>query len=250
VSELLKDRAVFLRTFDFGESSVIVVALTRSSGKIRLIAKGAKRMKSRFAGSLQTGALGDIVYYHRESRGLQLLKEISGREGFDTSRGDLERLCIFQAGLEIADRSIVEREAGNEAFDAVERFIGMLRGGADPWMAYFALEVRLLDVMGHLPRADVCASCKKMLAREQARINPSSGQSLCGSCGGGEGSPLSAEANALFARMGEPDFDESATGAVRTEVRKELGTLLHLLFVHHVDGYRLPKSLELLRGGE
>ena len=248
MSEIFKDRAVILRTFDFGESSTIAVVLTREHGKIRLLAKGAKNQRSSFFGNLQTGNLGEVVFYFREGRGLQLLKEIMARYVFDSSRGDLERLCIFQAGLEIVDRSIIEQEKDNRAFDVVEGFIGHVQSAEDPWVIFFALEVQLIEIMGHLPSLGDCEQCKKHIATECIRINPSSGEVTCEECGGEGDLLLSHDSAELLGRMCCTGFEHIDSIRVTPAVRREMGQLLHYIFLHHVDGYRLPKSLSFLRG--
>ena len=85
MSEILKDRAVVLRTYDYGETSLVVSFLTRSYGKVRMLAKGAKREKSSFAGALRTGNIGEIVFYFKPDRGLQLLKEIESGNVFENA---------------------------------------------------------------------------------------------------------------------------------------------------------------------
>lgn len=250
MSEILKDRAVILKTYDFGESSAVAVALTREHGKIRLLAKGAKNQRSAFLGNLQTGSLGEVVYYYRQDKGLQLLKEITSGYIFDAADGDLEQLCIFQAGLEIIDRSIIEQETDERTFDVLERFLARIRTAVDPWTIFFALEVQLLAIMGHLPSVDMCEQCKKNLADVSLWINPSTGVVTCEDCRREGALLLSRESAALFVRMCSAGLDGIDSVKAKPEVRRELGKLLHHIYMHHVDGYRLPKSLQLLRGGD
>ncbi len=246
MSEIIKDRAVILRTFDFGESSTVGVILTREHGKIRLLAKGAKSRRSLFFGNLQTGSIGEIVFYFRESRGLQLLKEVMATHVFDSSKGDLERLCIYQAGLEIVDRSIIELDADSRAFDLLEGFVVHVQSAADPWVIFFALEVRLVEILGHLPLFEICEECKKDLAGVGLRINPSSGAVACEDCHSEGAFPLSRASAKLLERMCGTGFDDIDSERASPDIRREVGRLLHHIFLHHVDGYRLPKSLNLL----
>mgnify|MGYP001828943304 FL=1 len=84
MSVILKDRAVVLKTWEYGETSLIVSALTRSGGKANFLAKGVKRAKSRMHGRFRTGNVGDIVYYDKPGRGLKLIKEFSAGPMFDS----------------------------------------------------------------------------------------------------------------------------------------------------------------------
>jgi DNA repair protein RecO (recombination protein O) len=243
VSEILKDRAVVLRTYDYGETSLVVSFLTRSYGKIRLLAKGAKRKRNPFAGALRTGNIGEIVFYFKPDRGLQLLKEIESGNAFENAVEDLEKLCIFQAGLEVVDRSVIEREADERVYNLLEGFIGALPGAADPWVALFTLYVRLLTLLGVYPTISRCARCGTALGAG-FRAAPQAGEITCDACGRDGALVVSADSAALLGMMAGGGFEELRMGRIE---RMEIGRFLHYLFMHHVEGYRLPNALNILK---
>ncbi len=244
---ILKDRAVILKTWEYGETSLVVSALTRSGGRANFLAKGAKRTKSPMHGRFRTGNMGDIVYYDKPGRGLKLIKEFSTAGlMFDSMDAGFERLCIFQAGLELAGRASTGDEQEGTVFDLVEAFISELASGADPWAAFFALEILLLAASGLMPEIEHCDRCKKELAGCGFSVNPTSGAVECGGCTAGEGT-LSPESCDLLARM-STGFEGMHGVEVSAETRREIGTLLHHMLTHHMDGYRLPGSLGMLKG--
>ncbi|MCD6380272.1 DNA repair protein RecO [bacterium] len=175
MSKILKDYAVVLRTFDYGESSIIAVLLTRMNGKIRVLAKGAKRRKNGVSGSFMTGNICEIVFYSSVGRGLQILKEISCSSSFESVGKDLKRLSIFQAALQVVDRSVIELETDEGVFDLVENFSAILPLAVDPWAAFFIFEVKLLKLTGFFPSLTLleCERCGKKLAGEDFGINAS-----------------------------------------------------------------------------
>jgi len=248
VSEIVKDRAVVLRTFPFGETSTIAVLLTRTRGKVRLLAKGARGGRSPFAGSLRTANVCEIVFYSREERGLQLAKEIEGASAFEPATADLERLCLLQAGLEIVDRSVVERSADERLFDLLETFMRRLSPAADPWALFFAFEVGVLKLAGSFPSTRACGRCGRELGAEIFAVDPASGAVTCVACGDRSARPLSpgaAEALALMDRGGIDGVEHAMLGP---RERKEIGELIHHVFTNHMDGYRLPYALRLCKG--
>ena len=247
MSEILKDRVMILRTFDFGETSVVAVALTREHGKLRIIAKGARRPRSPFGAMLRTGSIGDIVFYHREERGLQLLKEFSSDESGGIVTEDFVKLCLFQAGLELIDTAIVGRESDTGTFDILEAFKTGLFASQAPWYIFFTLEVGLLKALGVLPPFEVCAGCGRALA-QGCSADPVGGLVTCARCAGEAADPLSACSRATILAMENEPFDPSAAVEPGPRERKEIGQLLHHLFLHHVEGYRLPNALHLLKG--
>ena len=70
---ILKSEGVVLRRIKYSETSLILTFYTKDQGKISLIAKGARNPKSKFVGALEPATYASIVYYHKDSRELQLL---------------------------------------------------------------------------------------------------------------------------------------------------------------------------------
>jgi DNA repair protein RecO (recombination protein O) len=248
MSEILKDRAVILRTHEFGESSLVAVALTRGHGKLRFLAKGARRPRSPFAGMLRTGGIGDVVFYYRPEGGLQLLKEFWACGPQRRLEEDFVKLCLFQAGLEIVDISVVDRESDEPTFGVLEEFSARLFASSAPWRVFFALEVRLLKALGVLPAIDRCGRCGRSVSGRSCAVDPAAGTVACRRCGRGGALPLSAEAVASLGLMAGEPFERIGETEVSPRERREIGQLLHGLFLHHVEGYRLPNALQLLRG--
>jgi len=248
VSEIVKDRAVVLRTYPFGESSTIAVVLARTRGKVRLLAKGARGGRSPFAGSLRTGNVCEIVFYFREQRGLQLVKEIEGAAPLEPPSGDLERLCLLQAGLEIVDRSVVERSADEQLFDLLETFMRRLSGAVDPWALFFGFEVGVLKLAGSFPSTRACGRCGRELGAEVFAVDPASGAVTCAACGDRKARPLSRGAAEALALMDRSGFEEAGRSVLAPRERKEIGELIHHVFENHMDGYRLPYALRLCKG--
>ncbi len=250
MSEILKDRLVILRNYDFGDSSIVVVSLTRRHGKLRFLAKGAKKGKSRFRGMLRTGNIGEIVYYNKTGRGLQLLKEIETSFALDTGAHDLDTLCIFQAGLEVMDRSTIAHEYDESLFDLLDLFISMLGRARDPWVLFFCLETRLLGITGFYPSFDSCGNCGKGLAGSSMNVNPSSGVVLCDDCSSGSMISVSAGSAELLGRMEKGGIMELLEARLDPDTRMEIGRLLHNLYLYHMEGYKLPNALNILKGVE
>ncbi|MCK4537222.1 MAG: DNA repair protein RecO [Candidatus Krumholzibacteria bacterium] len=249
MSGISRDRAVILRSFDYSESSIIAAALTKRHGKISLLAKGARKPGSQFYGSLRTGNTAEILFYEKEQRSLQLLKEIGGIHAFDPKSGCLENICIFQAGLEVVDRAVVDAGTDGGMFDLLEEFILSLDRCVDPWTLFFALEARMLDLGGVFPAIDECSKCKKGLAGSGITINPSSGYVTCVGCGEG-GISLSCRSSELLREMIEGGPGDMTETKLDREIRQEIGRVLHRLFTFHIEGYRLPNALKILKGVE
>lgn len=67
--------AIVLRSIDYQGSSKIITVLSRTHGKIALIAKGAKKPKNKLAGAIEVGNILEVTYYYKASRNIQTLAE-------------------------------------------------------------------------------------------------------------------------------------------------------------------------------
>lgn len=91
---IVRTEAVVLRSLDYGETSQIVTLFTREMGRLAVMAKGARRTKSKFGSTLQPMAYTQVVFYHRETRGLQTLSESAHLEPLLGIRRDLQKITL------------------------------------------------------------------------------------------------------------------------------------------------------------
>src|SRR5882762_10141127 len=73
---ILETEALVLRTYNFGEADKIVVCLTHTAGLIRAVAKGCRKLKSRFGAALEPFTLVKITYYQKEQQELVSLNQV------------------------------------------------------------------------------------------------------------------------------------------------------------------------------
>jgi len=247
---LSRDEGLVLRTLSLGETSKIVSVLTRRFGRVKLVAKGSRTLRSRVGPLLEPGNQLDLVFYAREDRELWMLKEASLRRAALTGGTTLPKLSHLFAALELADRLLPEREAAEEFEEICAAFLDRWHRAGDREMAalFFALELRWLSVAGLGIRVDGCANCDRELGAEgsgRASFRVAEGVLECAECGREGGRWLEESVlgdlrvlDHLLARNEEaPGFELS------DEARRSIGRLLHEHLVFHLPRYRLPQSL-------
>src|SRR5262249_52354259 len=155
-----KAQALVLRTTDWSETSRIATLWTREFGKIRVLAKGGRRLKSNFESALDLLTLGSIVFLRKSSGGLDLLTEAQVVERFGRLRIDLAAL---HAGYYIAEllsdwTEDYDPPPGlfDEALDAL-RSLGATGTLTPLRLARF--ELVFLRELGFGPALDACAIC-------------------------------------------------------------------------------------------
>jgi DNA repair protein RecO (recombination protein O) len=154
---LYRDRGVVLRTYKLGEADRIVVVLTRGHGKVRAVAKGVRKTKSRFGGRLEPAGHVDLLLY--EGRGeLDIVSQADTVDHFRPLRDDLDRLGRAVAMLEAADQLSLEREPAPRLYDML---LGALRtlAGQDAPLVVPGFLLKALALEGFRPQVEVCVAC-------------------------------------------------------------------------------------------
>lgn len=241
---LEKDRGIVLAASRRGETSLYATFLGRSSGKIRLIAKGALGSRSPLRGVLERGNDVEVVYYFKPARTAYYLKEASVvRAAGD--RDSLPHLSCRLAALELLDAVCHTAGADPDVVDVATEYLDV-EGARDPLLFFLAFETRLLTVLGAAPAVAECAHCGAPV--DEGAYVPAEGTAYCGDhAPPGPGAVrLDAALTSLLHRCQVEPLAALAAGAADPATRKRLGKLIHETYTHHVQGYDLPKSLNLI----
>jgi DNA repair protein RecO (recombination protein O) len=148
-----QDRAIVLRTWKLGESDRIAAMLTETLGKVRVVAKGARRPRSRFGGRVEPTRHLHIQCY--EGRQLDNLTQVESIDGFRAVREDLDRLTKAAVLLEASDQMSPERQPDPGAY---RMLLGALRQleAADSALLVPAFLLKRLAHEGLGPELDAC----------------------------------------------------------------------------------------------
>lgn len=170
---LYKDEAVVLRTMRLGEADRIVTFVTRASGKVRAVAKGIRRTKSRFGGRLEPFTQVSLVLWRGRS-GLDTITQAEVVEPFRRIREDLDRFSLGEVMLEATDQVVQEREELPQAFSLLVQSLNHLAMEGSPAVLVTFL-LRLSRVAGFAPVLVRCAEC----GGTPAAFSPSQGGAVC-----------------------------------------------------------------------
>ncbi|HEY7138947.1 MAG TPA: DNA repair protein RecO [Methylomirabilota bacterium] len=181
---LLRTEGILLQSWDLGEHDRLVTLYTREHGRLAAVARGARRIRSRFAGALELFTWGDVVGFEREGRGLVRLDHFDIREPFRRLRDDLERLGQGARMIEAVARLTAERDAQPLCFALLLRGLRALDAGAAPARVQLGFALRLLDLLGHRPRLDRCGRCGRPVGTEGVAFDATEGSVVCGACRG------------------------------------------------------------------
>ncbi len=224
---LYRDEGVVLRTHKLGEADRIVVLFTRGRGKVRAVAKGVRRTKSKFGSRLEPGSTVQLQLY--EGRNLDIVTQAERTVAHAALRSDLDRYGRASVLLEAIDATTEDGEANPALYKLISGALGELDRTGNPLIVP-TFVARLLVLEGVQPLVDTCVSCGATSDLRSIQIHQ--GGVLCGNCGGGE--PISEGARQalahVFAGRVRQVLDETAH-----DVSLELEQLAARLIEQHTE---------------
>lgn len=201
-----KTEAIVLHTYNLTESSKIVVLLTPLRGKVRAVAKGVRRTKSKFGSALEPVTHVEAQVHFKDGRDLQTLSQAETRESFPTIRSDLSRLGLASVMCELMEQFVQEDEESARLFVllliSLKTLASMSKNYETLLISFY---LKLLDISGLLPELSQCVRCKGGL-RELAYLDAGAGGALCGGCSAGAGEKVSVGSLTIMRRLLSSDW--------------------------------------------
>jgi DNA repair protein RecO (recombination protein O) len=191
---LYRDQGVVLRTIRLGESDRIITFVTQAHGKVRAVAKGVRKTKSKFGARLEPLSHASLLLY--QGRELDIVTQAESLDHFRTIREDLDRMGDAMNLLEAVDQVVQEREPNPRLYQMLVGALQALAARRSPTLVpgFFW---KLLSLEGAHPLLEECAGCGS--DGPLVAFDLLEGGALCRSCR--RGLPVSEEALALLRRI-------------------------------------------------
>jgi len=175
-----KSAAVVIGSFPLGESDRLVTFYSRDFGKIRGVAKAARRMRSRFGSALELCTLGELVFFDTGRSELVRIDHFDITRPFNRVRENLETLAQAAWVVECVARLTAERDRHVALFSLLVRALRALEGSRVPRRVAICFGVRCIETLGHRPRLDACVECGR--AYQLPRTALGEGGLVCDAC--------------------------------------------------------------------
>ncbi|HEX8650364.1 MAG TPA: DNA repair protein RecO [Pyrinomonadaceae bacterium] len=194
---LVETEAIVLRTYNLAEADKIAVCLTRSAGLVRAVARGARRLKSRFGAGLEPFTIIALSYYEKEGRELVSLRQAEIVRSYFNLSGNMETVAVLAYLSELVIEFAPPHEPNEKLFRMVKACIeaAACRPSETEAIARY-FEVWILRLAGFLPDLRHCAECGRRPGEEKPVSLDAEGKLRCGLCSEGLGLALSSEAYA------------------------------------------------------
>jgi len=155
---LKESEAIVLRTYPMRESDLLVTLFTRLAGKVKGVARAAKKSKRRFGGALEPMTYVRAVYDERERQELVRLDACEVIESPMSGEVTYARATALAHVAELLDQLMPDREASDAVFRLTLATLAELRG-AGLWMPVTYFELWMTRLMGFLPEFGKCSVC-------------------------------------------------------------------------------------------
>ena len=169
-----------LRTWRLGEADRIVSVLGRDHGKLRAVAKGVRKTRSRYGALLEPAGHVELQLY--PGRELDTMTQAATVDHFSAVRGDLQRFSRAAVMLEVTDVVALEREPNLPLYQLLLGALRTLEAGDRPLLLSGFL-LKLLALEGVQPALTYCVACGS--ADDLAFFDSLGGGAKCRRCRGG-----------------------------------------------------------------
>ena len=197
---LKESEAIVLRTYPLREADLLVTLFTRAEGKIRGVARSAKKSKRRFGGALEPLTYVRAYYDDRERQELTRLDSCEVLESPLANEVSYPRAVALGHVAELLDELLPDREANDAVFRLALSVLSMLRG-PDIWMPITYFELWMTRLVGFLPELSECMECGRPLNGHKAYFHALTDGLICGEDKRLASSEMSAQSRVLAARM-------------------------------------------------
>lgn len=245
----LRVEAVVLRHSDWGEADRLLVLFTREQGKLRAIAKGARKLHSRKAGHLEPFTRAALML--ARGRDFWIVTQAETVQPFLAIRADLGLTANAAYVLELVDRFTYEEGQNRALYALLVETLGRLEAGGDIFIPLRFFELRLLENAGYRPELHHCVVCSAEIQPQDQFFSASEGGVLCPRCGPGTPGvrPVSVEALRYLRHFQRSRYVEALRARVPAAVRAEVEALMqHYLTFLLERGLNTPGFIRQVGG--
>ncbi|MDD4901319.1 MAG: DNA repair protein RecO [Patescibacteria group bacterium] len=218
-------KAIILSRQPRGECDGRAVVYSREAGKLELVARGVKKIKSKLAGHLEPFNLADIMAVRGQK--YDYVGAAVSQECFSDIKSDLTKLAAAGRAVKLAQELTKPGVPQVEIFELLKDYLETLeaaRKDSEILPAFFTL--KLLSALGHAPELSRCLSCAAKIQPGKNRLDLARGGLICAKCakpGDGNQLAISDDSIKLLRLALKGDFRELAKIKVEKKLAAEIG---------------------------
>lgn len=237
---LKESEAIVLRTYPFRESDLLVTLFTRSEGKVRGVARAAKKSRRRFGGALEPLTYVKATYEDRERQELARLDACEVIESPLASEVSYPRAVALAHVAELLDQLLPDREANDAVFRLALSVLAQL-SGREFWLPVTYFDLWMARLMGYLPDISECLACGRVLNGSRAYFHALADGLMCPEHKRLASSEMSAESRNMAGQMLRVPL--SAMGSAENVGGRDLRKFLLQTLERHIEKKLVTRTM-------
>jgi len=231
---LKQSEAIVLRTYPLREADLLVTLFTRAEGKVKGVARSAKKSRRRFGGALEPLTVVRLYYDDRERQELARLDSCDILESPLSGPMDYPRFVALEHLAETLDELLPDREASDAIFRLAVAVLRQLRSGSI-WLPLTYFQLWLVRLVGFLPELTTCSQCGQSLNGSRAFYHALADGLMCPQHKRLASSELTAESRALALQMFRQPLESLATEPWTQKQGVDLRRYLLQIVERHIE---------------
>lgn len=152
-------QGIVIKNIDYGESDKIINVYTPELGKISLMVRGAKKIKSKHTAVTQLFTCGEFSF-HKQPGKMGTLHQAEITHSFQNLRHDLTKTAFAAYLAEMVERLIHDEEASSYLYAQFSAALHAMDENKEPAIVAHIFEMKMLRFQGYTPQLDHCVSCQ------------------------------------------------------------------------------------------
>ncbi len=239
-----RTEAIVLKRSDFGEADRLLTLYSKELGKIRAIAKGARKPQSRKTGHVELFMRSK--FFIAKGRNLDIVTQAEMIDSYAALRNDLLHVSHASYAVELLDRFTVEDDPHSGLYNLLDHTLTRFAEADDLSLATRYYELHLLSATGFQPRLFHCVSCGEDIEEQDQFFSPDLGGILCPACRHADrrAVPVSAAAVKVMRYLQTRHWETVKHLRLRRALLEELESLMHNYIQHTLE--RELKSVDFI----
>jgi len=242
--------AIVLRHSNWGEADRLLTMFTLDLGKLRAIAKGVRKPRSRKAGHLEPFTRVSLLL--ARGRDMMIITQAETIAAYTPLHEDLLRSTYAAYVVELLDRFTYEEGENQALYRLLADTLERLSSSDAPDLALRYYEVRLLDLVGFRPQLFTCVSCEEQIQPENQYFSAELGGVVCPTCGKRIPAvrPVSMSALKYLRHFQRSNFKEASRATLTSVLNREMENLMQHYLTYLLErGLNTPSFLRRIRAG-
>ncbi len=240
---LKQSEAIVLRTYPLREADLLVTFFTRQEGKVKGVARSAKKSRRRFGGALEPLTCVRVYWEDRERQELARIDSCDVLQSPLSSEVDYPRAIALGHIAEMLDEVMPDREASDTVFRLAWSVLQNLKAG-QVWLPVTYFDLWMVRLLGFLPSLEGCVVCGRSLGEELAWFHALSDGLTCHDHRRIASSEMAVSSRKIAAAMFRAPLDKFIGDPWPRAVAADLRKFLMQILDRHLDK-RLVTSAQL-----